>query len=174
MDYYNALIAEKENAKMSVEQRREKDGWLLTKSGTGEARVKSLQLLDASSGKELAVAQVGQAVELRLEASIHAKLVLGLMIRDKQGHVVWGTNTWHTRQVLQGVKKNQCVNLSVPFTCSLGPGSYSVTAALTSSETHITDNFEWTDNMLVFDVINVDKPIFVGSTWLDATLLLEQ
>jgi lipopolysaccharide transport system ATP-binding protein len=96
------------------------------------------------------------------------------MIRDKQGHVVWGTNTWHTHQVLQDVKKNHCVNVSVPFTCGLGPGSYSVTAALTSSETHIINNFEWTDNMLVFDVINVDKPIFVGSTWLDATLLLEQ
>jgi lipopolysaccharide transport system ATP-binding protein len=177
VDYYNALVAEKENAKLSIEQRRKKNGWLLTRSGTGEARVRSLRLLDAVSGEELAVAQVGQPVELRLEAGIHAdisRLVIGLMIRDKQGHVVWGTNTWHTHQVLQDVKKNHCVNVSVPFTCGLGPGSYSVTAALTSSETHIINNFEWTDNMLVFDVINVDKPIFVGSTWLDATLLLEQ
>jgi lipopolysaccharide transport system ATP-binding protein len=177
VDYYNALVAEKENAKLSIEQRRRKNGWLLTRSGTGEARVRSLRLLDAVSGEELAVAQVGQPVELRLEAGIHAdisRLVIGLMIRDKQGHVVWGTNTWHTHQVLQDVKKNHCVNVSVPFTCGLGPGSYSVTAALTSSETHIINNFEWTDNMLVFDVINVDKPIFVGSTWLDATLLLEQ
>jgi lipopolysaccharide transport system ATP-binding protein len=177
VDYYNALIAEKENAKLSVEQRRQKNGWLLTRSGTGEARVKSLRLLDALSGEELGIARVGQGVELRLEASVHAdlpRLVIGLMIRDKRGNVVWGTNTWHTRQVLQDVRKNQCVNVSVPFVCGLGPGSYSVTAALTSSETHITDNFEWTDNILVFDVINVDKPFFVGSTWLDATLLLEQ
>jgi lipopolysaccharide transport system ATP-binding protein len=177
VDYYNALVAEKENAKLTVEQRRQRNGWLLTRSGTGEARIKSLRLLDALSGEELAVAQVGQAVELRLEASIHAdlaRLVIGLMIRDRQGHVVWGTNTWHTRQVLEGVKRGQCIYLSVPFTCGLGPGSYSVTAALTSSETHISDNFEWTDNILVFDVINVNKPVFVGSMWLDATLLLEQ
>jgi lipopolysaccharide transport system ATP-binding protein len=177
VDYYNALIAEKENGTLTVEQRRQKNGWLLTRSGTGEARVKSLRLFEAVSGEELAVAQVGQSVELRLEASIHAdlpRLVIGLMIRDKQGHVVWGTNTWYTHQVLQGVKKNQRVKLSVPFTCGLGPGSYSVTAALTSTETHIVDNFEWTDNILVFDVINVDKPIFVGSMWLDATLLVEQ
>jgi lipopolysaccharide transport system ATP-binding protein len=177
IDYYNALIAEKENAKLTVEQRRQKNGWLLTRSGTGEARVKSLRLLDAHSGEGLAIAQVGQAVELRLEASVYAdiaRLVIGLMIRDKQGHIVWGTNTWHTHQVLRGVKKNQCVNLSVPFICGLGPGSYSVTVALTSSETHIADNFEWTDNMLVFDVINVNKPTFIGSMWLDARLLLEQ
>jgi len=176
VDYYNALIAAKENAKMTVEQRRDKDGWLLTKSGTGEAIVKSLRLLDTASGQELAVAQVGQAVELRLEATIHVdipKLVLGYMIRDKQGHVVWGTNTWHTRQIQENVKSGDIVIFKLIFTCTLGPGSYSVSTALCSADTHIINNYEWTDNLLVFDVINIDKPIFVGTTWLDATLLLE-
>jgi len=171
VDYYNALIAEKENAKLSVEQRREKNGWLLTKSGTGEARVKTLQLLDAASGNELAVAQVGQAVELRLEASIHAdipRLVLGYMIRDKQGHVVWGTNTWHTRQIQEDVKSGEMVVFRLPFTCTLGPGSYSVSPALVSSDTHLTDNYQWVDNLLVFDVINVERDIFIGTNWLDA------
>jgi lipopolysaccharide transport system ATP-binding protein len=177
VDYYNALIAEKENAKISVEQRREKDGWLLTKSGTGEAGVKSLRLLDAASGNELAVAQVGQAVELRLEASIHddiPKLVLGYMIRDKQGHVVWGTNTWHTHQIQENVKSGDTVIFKLPFTCTLGPGSYSVSPALTSSDTHLTDNYEWVDNQLVFDVINVNQGFFIGSNWLDAQFLISR
>ncbi len=171
VDYYNALIAEKENAKLSVEQRREKNGWLLTKSGTGEARVKTLQLFDVASGSELAVAHVGQAVELRLEASIHAdipRLVLGYMIRDKQGHVVWGTNTWHTRQIQESVKSGEAVVFRLPFTCTFGPGSYSVSPALVSSDTHLIDNYEWVDNLLVFDVINVERDIFIGSNWLDA------
>jgi lipopolysaccharide transport system ATP-binding protein len=171
VDYYNALIAEKENANLNVEQRREKNGWLLTRSGTGEARVKKLQLLDAVSGDELAVAQVGQAVELRLEVSIYAdipSLVLGYMIRDKQGHVVWGTNTWHTCQILKNVKSGETVVFRLPFTCTLGPGSYSVSPALVSSDTHLTDNYEWVDNLLVFDVINVNQEYFIGSNWLDA------
>jgi lipopolysaccharide transport system ATP-binding protein len=171
VDYYNALIAEKENAKLNVEQRREKNGWLLTKSGTGEARVKKLQLLDAASGDELAVAQVGQALELRLEASIHAdipNLVLGYMVRDKQGHVIWGTNTWHTRQIQKDVKSGETVVFRLPFTCTLGPGSYSVSPALVSSDTHLTDNYEWVDNLLVFDVINMNQEYFIGSNWLDA------
>lgn len=170
VDYYNALIAEKENAKLSVEQRREKNGWLLTKSGTGEARVKTLQLLDVASDNEIAVAQVGQAVEFRLEASIHAdlpRLVLGYMIRDKQGHVVWGTNTWHTRQIQEDVKSGETVVFKLPFTCTLGPGSYSVSPALVSSDTHLINNYEWIDNLLVFDVVNVDREYFIGTTWLD-------
>lgn len=171
VDYYNALIAAKENSKLTVEQRREKDGWLITKSGTGEARVKTLKLLDAVTGNELAVAQVGQAVELRLVATIHAeipRLVLGYMIRDKQGHVVWGTNTWHTHQVQEDVKSGEVVVFTLPFICTLGPGSYSVSPALVSSDTHLTDNYEWVDNFLVFDVVNMGRDYFIGSNCLAA------
>lgn len=170
VDYYNAMIAAKENAKLTVEQRREHDGWLVTRSGTGEARVASLRLLD-EAGNELAVAQVGQRVELRLDATIHAdiaELVLGYMIRDKHGHVVWGTNTWHTGQIAAGVRAGDRVRFSLPFTCTLGPGSYSVSPALVSSATHMSDNFEWVDNLLVFEVLNVEHKVFIGSNWLDA------
>jgi lipopolysaccharide transport system ATP-binding protein len=175
VDYYNALIAAKENAKMTVEQRRNKDGWLLTKSGSGEAIVNSLLIVDAETGQELAFASVGQAVELKLEAIIQAdipKLVLGYMIRDKQGHVVWGTNTWHTHQIQENVKAGDTFIFKLPFTCTLGPGSYSVTSALSSSDTHLTENYEWVDNLLVFDVINVDGDFFIGSNWLDAQFLI--
>lgn len=171
VDFYNALVAQKENAKLSIEQRREKNGWLLTKSGTGEARVNRLSLSDAESGAELSVVRVGQRVVLRLEAVVHAdigRLVLGYMIRDKQGHVVWGTNTWHTGQVQEGLVVGDKVLFTMEFTCTLGPGSYSVSPALVSTETHLSDNFEWIDNLLVFDVLNMNYPFFMGSGLLDA------
>jgi lipopolysaccharide transport system ATP-binding protein len=175
VDYYNALIAEKENAKLSVEQRRQKNGWLLTKSGTGEARVKSLKLLDETTGEEVAVAKVGQALELRLTASIHAQipqLVLGLKICDKQGHVVWGTNTWHTHQIEKDLKERDAVEFKLQFLCTLGTGSYSISPALVSTDTHLINNYEWVDNMLVFEVINADRDYFIGSNWLDANFFI--
>jgi len=171
VDYYNAIISAKENAKLTVEQRRNKDGWLLTKSGTGEARVRSINLFDAITGDEVAVAKVGQALELRLNASIHAQLpqlVLGLKICDKQGHVVWGTNTWHTRQVEKDLKDKESIEYKLQFLCTLGTGSYSVSPALVSSDTHLINNYEWVDNMLVFEVINADRDYFIGSNFLDA------
>ena len=171
VDFYNAMVAEKENANMTVEQKRAQNGWLLTKSGSGEARVHSLRLVDAGSGDDVAAARVGQAVELVLQASIHAplpRLVLGYMIRDKQGHVVWGTNTWHTRQIENELAAGELVTFRLPFTCTLGPGSYSVSPALVSTDNHLTDNYEWADNLLVFDVLNVDHDYFIGTNWLDA------
>lgn len=176
VDYYNAMIAEKENASLSIEQRRNKEGWLLTRSGSGQARVRSLKLLDLQ-GNELAVAQVGQSVQLQLAASIHApipRLVLGYMIRDKLGHVVWGTNTWHTHQIEHALRQGETVLYTLPFTCALGPGSYSVSPALVSTDNHLSDNFEWIDNLLVFDVMNVSHDTFIGTSWLDARFTIER
>lgn len=177
IDYYNALIAKKENETLSVEQRRQASGWVTTRSGTGQARVDSLRLLDAQSGQEVRLATVGQKLRLELEASISAdlpNLVLGFMMRDKQGHVIWGSNTWHTRQVQQNVLSGERVVFHLDFTCTLGAGSYSVSPALVSTETHMVDNYEWVDNLLVFDVMNADQTTFIGSNWLDATFRVER
>ena len=171
VDYYNALVAEKENANQTIEQTRSKQGWVTTRSGTFEVTVSSLGFYDPDDGRKLGILQVGNEVNLVLEAEVRGdvhRLVLGYMIRDKQGHVVWGTNTWHTDQVVSDLEAGDRVTFTLKFKCTLGPGSYSISPALVSSDTHLDNNYEWTDNMLVFDVVNFDHPVFIGTNWLDA------
>ncbi|MBI3610813.1 MAG: ABC transporter ATP-binding protein [Nitrospirae bacterium] len=171
VDYYNALIAEKENAKLTVEQLRQKNGWILTKSGTGEATLADFRLTDADSNQEVHLVRVGQRVILTAIVKIHAdipRLVLGYMLRDRMGHVVWGTNTWHTKQIVEDLRAGQVVEFKLLFTCTLGPGSYSFSPALVSTDTHLVNNYEWKDNALVFDVLNAGNPYFIGTSWLDA------
>lgn len=177
IDYYNALIARKENEKLSVEQRRSKSGWITTRSGNGQARVASLLLIDAVTSQEVSLAIVGQKLRLMLEAEAISdipSLVLGFMLRDKQGHVIWGSNTWHSKQVQRDVHRGERLVFTLDFTCSLGPGSYSVSPALVSTDTHLVDNFEWVDNLLVFDVMNAGSDTFIGSNWLDATFTVDR
>lgn len=177
VDYYNALVARKENANLSIEQRRKKSGWVVTQSGTGQASISSLALRDVETGAEASMVKVGQKLRLVLRAEVNTEvpnLVLGFMLRDKQGHVVWGSNTWHTGQVEKDLLAGDMVTYEYEFTCTLGPGSYSVSPALVSSETHLTDNYEWIDNMLVFDVFNADKRTFIGSSWLDGEFHVER
>ncbi|KAF1086050.1 Teichoic acids export ATP-binding protein TagH [Sporotomaculum syntrophicum] len=177
VDYYNALIADKENAKLSVQQRRQQDGWLLTRSGNFQAALKSLILMDEATQESVETVRVGQRLVLKLTAVINdniPRLVLGYMLRDRTGHVVWGTNTWHTRQVVNNLKTGDEVEFFLRFTCTLGPGSYSFSPALVSSDTHLEDNYEWVDNALVFDVINTDKNFFIGTSWLDAVFQISR
>lgn len=170
VDYYNAMIAERENTQTTLEQRRGENGWLHTRSGTLDAEIEEITLIDAKTRELVNTARVGQKLIIKLVARANQsvpQLVLGYMLRDRTGHVIWGTNTWHTRQVLSEVNPNERVMFNLPFTCTLGPGSYSISVSLSSSDTHLDNNYEWQDNSVVFDVVNINKSYFIGSAWLD-------
>jgi lipopolysaccharide transport system ATP-binding protein len=177
IDYYNALIAAKENAKLTVQQRRDTDGWLRTRSGTFEAHVKTIELLDAKTGEKIRTAVIGQDVILRVVARADTDLqtlVFGLMLRDRTGHILWGTNTWHTKQVVEDVKAGETITFEAAFKCQLGVGSYSFSPALTSTDTHLDANYDWSDNALVFDVLNIDRAFFLGTTALDGLFRIDR
>lgn len=170
VDYYNALIATKENAKLTIEQRREKDNWLYSRSGTKAAAVESVVLIDGENGKPIKTAISGQSVTIR--ARIEARedipeLVIGFMLKDRAGHTVWGTNTWHTGQVLSGIKAGDKVECNLRLACALGQGSYGLSISLHTGDVHIDNNFDWIENVEVFDVINSGRPFFVGTSRLE-------
>ncbi len=166
MDFYNALIAEKENATIRTSTRE--DGRVQTISGTGEAVVEDIALLD-EEGRPVEFVNVGQPVELRVMVRANAdlpRLVLGYMIKDRLGQPVYGTNTHHTRQVVENVRAGMRLDYRVRFPMNIGMGSYSVSTALVSTDTHLVNNYEWKDLALMFTVTNLDRPHFVGTAWV--------
>ena len=166
MDFYNALIAEKENATIRTSTRE--DGRVQTISGTGEAVVEDIALLD-EEGRPVEFVNVGQPVELRVMVRAKAdlpRLVLGYMIKDRLGQPVYGTNTHHTRQVVENVRAGTQLDYRVRFPMNIGMGSYSVSTALVSTDTHLVNNYEWKDLALMFTVTNLDRPHFVGTAWV--------
>lgn len=174
-DYYNAMIAEKENAKLTIEQKRDKNGWTYTRSGTFELVMRDAKVVDAATGELVRTALTGQ--ELVFKAIIEAKsavpqLVVGVMIRDRTGQAIWGSNTWHTDQLIRGVEQDDEIEFEMRFRCDLGPGSYSITTALTDADTHLQKNFEWIDNPIIVDVINNDRPFFIGVAALQAEFVI--
>lgn len=172
MDYYNALIAEKES--VTLEQHVNDDGKAVTRSGTGEAEMQTLQLLYQNEAVE--VVEVGSAVVLQAQVVCHAPiacLVMGYMIKDRLGQPVFGTNTHLTGQTQQHVEAGQTLTFSFAFPANLGPGTYSVSTSLSSSDTHLTDNYEWRDLALIFTVINTTQAHFAGCAWIQPTITIE-
>jgi lipopolysaccharide transport system ATP-binding protein len=174
MDYYNALIADIENS--NVEQVATEDGRTQTVSGTGEAAVSEIGLYNAV-GERIEVVRVGEPVELRIAVRVNRNiesLVLGYGIKDRLGQVMYGTNTWHTRQIIQAPKAGESYTFSITFPANFGVGSYSIQTALVDRETHLTANYEWRDLAAVFSVVNVDKFVFVGSLWNEPVIKIEK
>lgn len=173
MDFYNALIAEKENS--TVEQLVQHDGSVKTVSGTKEATVETIGLYN-SKGEKIELVSVGQDVQLKIKVKIHKaieSLVLGYGIKDRLGQVIYGTNTWHTKQVLNKISEGDGILFTLSFPANLGPGSYSIQTALTDRDTHLNKNYEWRDLALVFNVVNTDKVPFIGLSWNEPDIEVE-
>ena len=166
MDFYNALIAERENA--TVEVNRLDDGRAQTTSGTGEARVASIELRN-EQGETVEYVNVGEPVRLEVKIRLHAdlpELVFGYMIKDRLGQPVFGTNTHHLKVEMAQLKKDELLTLVFSFPANIGLGSYSVSTALHVADTHLATNYEWRDQALMFNVVNVNRDQFVGVNWI--------
>jgi lipopolysaccharide transport system ATP-binding protein len=173
MDYYNALIAEKESA--TLVQHVNEQGESVTRSGTGEAEMQTLELLKA--GQPVEIAEVGSAVVLRAQVHCHQaipRLVMGYMIKDRLGQAIFGINTQLTDQVQQDVPAGGSLTFEFAFPLNLGPGSYSVSTSLSSTENHLTDNYEWRDLALVFTVVNTTQNHFAGCAWIEPEITIEK
>ena len=174
MDYYNAMLAERENETVRLQETE--SGKVQTISGTGEATVADIALIDAN-GERVEVVDVG--AELTLQVTVEARsaiprMVLGYMIKDRLGQPMYGTNTHLKELPLDDIAAGERVVYRFRFAMNLGPGTYSVATAIVSTETHLVNNYEWRDLALVFTVMNMRRPHFEGSAWLDPAIDIER
>jgi lipopolysaccharide transport system ATP-binding protein len=168
MDYYNALLAEREG--QTVRQETLAGGQVQTVSGTGEAGILSVRLLDERE-RAIDAAEVGQPVVLEVQVEIRQdieRLVLGFMIKDRLGQAMYGINTHRQNQALDDLRAGERVTYRFAFVMGLGKGNYSVALSLSRLDSHLDRNFEWRDYGLVFHVINNREEDFVGCAWLGA------
>lgn len=168
MDYYNALLAEREG--QTVRQEMLSDGQVQTVSGTGEAGILRVRLLDQSE-RSIEAAEVGQSVVLAVDVEVRQdieRLVLGFMIKDRLGQPMYGINTHRQNQALENLRAGERITYRFAFVMGLGKGNYSVALSLSRLDSHLDRNYEWRDLGLVFHVINNRREDFVGCSWLNA------
>ncbi|MET1079407.1 MAG: ABC transporter ATP-binding protein [Pseudomonas sp.] len=174
MDFYSAMLAEKEQ--QTVRQERLDNGKIRTISGTGEAGFADIALLNAE-GQRVEVIEVGSRATLEVTVEIRApisRLVLGFMIKDRMGQAIYGINTHRLNRPLTDLAAGERVVYRFPFQASLGKGNYSIALSLSRFDSHLDTNYEWRDFAMVFHVINIKQPDFIGCSWLDSTVNIER
>lgn len=173
MDFYSAMLAER--ALDTIRQERLPGGKVRTISGTNEAEVIDIALINAK-GQRIELLDVGMAVTLEIRVAINAdipRLVLGFLIKDRLGQAIYGINTHRIHQALENLRSGDEVVFRYAFSANIGKGNYSIATSLSRFDSHIDTNYEWRDFALIFHVVNTRKPDFVGSASLDAVLQID-
>lgn len=163
LDYYNSVIARKKNDE-DIQQVEGEGGRISTRSGNGSARITSVDMTRAD-GHSVRSFLVGEKVILRCRADFYKNMdkpTVGVLLRDRMGNDVFGTNTSHLCQNDISVHNGDSLEVSFVLSLNIGPGNYSVCAAIHAGDSHLVENCDWWDQCLVFQVIAGEESSFVG------------
>ena len=90
-----------------------------------------------------------------------AELTIGIVIRNRYGFEVYGTNTYHQGKPPGKCNKGEKLVVSFTQKIDMAPDDYFVTIALHSGGTHTAKCFDWWNNAISFKVLPV-LPNFTG------------
>lgn len=121
--------------------------------GDGASRVLEVALLDAKRGKAASV-EPGDPLIIRVRARAEKDLeqpVVGVLIRNRLGIDVWGTNTRVEGVDIGAVKAGHEFEVEFAFDCALTRQDYTLTVATQYPEGYSQD---WLDDALAFTVVD--------------------
>lgn len=163
LDYYNSVIARKKNDE-EIHQVEGKEGRISTRSGNGNARITDVDITKAD-GPSVRSFLVGEQVKLCCRAEFYKNMdnpTVGILLRDRMGNDVYGTNTSHLGQSDLSVRSGDSLEVIFTLGLNIGPGNYSVCVAIHAGDSHLVENCDWWDQCLVFQVIAGEESSFVG------------
>ena len=100
-------------------------------------------------------------ITLKGQASME-DLTLGIVIRDRFGQDVYGTNSHYLKKKID-VQQGRTMDIVYSFDqFNLGPGKYSITAAIHTGASHVDQCVHWVDGCAVFETVLGDEPFFSG------------
>jgi len=170
LDYYNALIAQREK-EASVEQSRFGADRLRTRSGDGKAKIAGVRMTDAE-GKESASFASGETARIHCRLRFEEDLedyTVGILIRDRLGNEMFGANTFYLGVESDPAGAGEEREAVFEIGLNLGYGHYALTVAVHAPSGHMDQNHDWIDNVLSFQVIPGESYRFAGVASLPAS-----
>jgi lipopolysaccharide transport system ATP-binding protein len=100
-------------------------------------------------------------------------ITVGILIRDRFGQDIFGTNTHHLKIPISLKSSERCVVKYVMDEFNLGSGKYTLNLALHKNDTHIDECYQWLDVIKTFEVIEGNDFRFIGFSRLKPQVQLE-
>ena len=164
---YNQLVAlmNDSDGRMKLEFAGKK-----TSYGNMDMVIESVEIKGRDSNAD--VVSSGETVDIAVNfrSAIESDdLTVGILIRDRFGQDIYGTNTTHQKVPIatKPQSRYRCV-FTVPM--NIAPGKYNVTAALHVGESHLKTCYNWQDHVTEFVVAGIKGPFFVGIAKLESSI----
>ena len=165
VNLYNQLMGEQDQQAELLEAQQRNAGF-----GSGEAKITGATLAGQDSGTALVSAGEKVRLTFQLEARQSlADLTLGVLIRDRFGQDIFGTNTCLSGYAM-ALDAGEQRELVFELEMNIAPGKYTVTAALHAERNHLESCYHWCDNLLRFEVAGIKGQGFSGLCRLPCTV----
>ncbi|MFA6136901.1 MAG: ABC transporter ATP-binding protein [Sulfurimonas sp.] len=142
--------------------------------GTFDIEIEKVTIKGEKSNSDVISSGENATIELSLSSKKELKeMTIGIMIRDKFGQDIFGTNTFHQKKTIDfQANKNYTCNFSMPL--NIGAGKYSITVAVHSEDTHLENCTHWLDYAADFEVAGVVGHIFAGLCRLEPNITFKE
>ncbi len=164
VNHYNRLIADLEE-----QSQRQEMGY-----GSNEAEITAVKLWGQDSRGRVVTA--GEKTHIEISFKINATiedLTVGIMIRDRFGQDIFGTNSHHLGLDFEP-RRDIHYKALFELDMDIAPGKYTLTVALHSRENHIELCYHWRDNIETFEVAGTRGHIFSGVCRLPTKVKLQR
>lgn len=168
---YNFMLAQlddDETPRKMLEDKSEK-----TDYGTMEIKITNVSITGENSNSS--TVSSGEKTTIRIFFISHIRkenITVGIAIRDKYGQDIFGTNTYHNNARIEC--KNECEYIcDFIMEMNIGPGKYTVTAAVHTDDNHIESCYNWMDRAVDFEVAGINGPLFNGIARLKPEIVIK-
>ncbi|PIF04227.1 MAG: ABC transporter ATP-binding protein [Arcobacter sp.] len=128
-----------------------------TKSfGTLDVEITDVSLKGSLSNTNTIISGELVTISVQMKSKLKLKdMTIGMMIRDKFGQDVFGTNTfYHDVKIVFEENKNYLCTFEMPM--NVGNGQYTISMAIHSKDTHLEYCAHWFESAESFSVIGIE------------------
>jgi lipopolysaccharide transport system ATP-binding protein len=150
INQYVGLVLERQRADREPAGQGLRAGF---RHGDRTSEIVEVQLVDASGSPTKTVTS-GETVRVRVRSVFHAAkadVMVGILIRNRIGMEVYGTNTHVERIELGPFDPGDELDLEFQFECWLTPQAYTLTVAIQNTD---GSSHDWLDDVLTFEVVD--------------------
>jgi lipopolysaccharide transport system ATP-binding protein len=143
----------------------------LFRHGSGEARVRNVELLDGRE-RPVSTAAFDEEVVLRVHVEFIEDVeycIVGFFFRDRTGTDLVGTNSHEEGKRLPSRRAGETLVVDFRQRVPLGRGTYSVTVGI-GHHRSAPGYLDWVDNALVFEVLPASGKLIHSKVWLPAEI----